>query len=244
MNDDLKYLIKLQDIDIEIIELENSKKEFPKIVDKLESDIASDNELLKKLEKEISEKKKEKIEIEEKIVNYSLSLENSQVKLNTIKTNKEYDAIHVELESLKQLITTGERQLQKYTDDIKNLEDSLNETLNSFEKKSSENGPQIKELKEKIESIDSVISGVAAKKDDINSKIKNKQNLRAYNYIRASRKKGKVIGFVTNEERNCTICYQVLQPQVVNSIRKAREIIYCQNCGSILIWKDQIRENV
>jgi predicted nucleic acid-binding Zn-ribbon protein len=132
----------------------------------------------------------------------------------------------------------------KNTDDIKNLENSLNETLNSFEKKSSENEPQIRELKEKIESIDSVISEVAAKKDGINSKIKNKQFLRAYNYIRSSRKKGKVIGFVTNEERNCTICYQVLQPQVINSIRKAREIIYCRNCGSILIWKDQLVENV
>ena len=243
MNDDLKYLIKLQDIDIEIIELENSKKEFPKIVNKLESDIAGDDELIKKLEKEISEKKKEQKEINEKILNYRLSMENSQVKLNTIKTNKEYDAIHSELESMKQLIAVSEKQMQRNTDDIKNLENLLNETLNSFEKKSSENGPQIKDLKERIESIDSIISEVSAKKDNINIKIKNKQFLRAYNYIRSSRKKGKVIGFVTNEERNCTICYQVLQPQVVNNIRKAREIIYCENCGSILMWKDQVVEN-
>lgn len=243
MNKDMSYLVELQDLDIKIIELESSKKEFPITVEKLEKAISDAENDVKDLERNLEAINNEKKESEQQIINTEILLKRSQERLNIIKTNKEYDAIHAEIDSLKNIIASAQKRLQKFNEDSKNYESKLDEILNSYNQISTENEPKIAELKEKIATIDSSIAEVVTVRDKLIEKI-NKYYLRAYSHIRSSRKKGKVIGLVNNTERNCTVCFQVLQPQVVNQIRKGTSIIYCHNCGSILIWQENSCEKV
>lgn len=242
MNNDIKNLLALQDCDLRIVELENSKEEFPIRVTEFEkaiTDAAGTIEDTRKRSEEITNERKA---VEEQIVNGKISLEKSQERLNTIRTNKEYDAVHAEIETYKNMVASSDKRLLKFSSEIEILENALNEEKETFENISSENQPQIDDLNQQIATIDSSVAEVVEEKEKLIPQI-SKMYIRAYNHVRSNRKKGKVIGVVSNVERNCTICYQLVPPQLVNQIRKGIEIVYCQSCGSILILESSVDEN-
>lgn len=242
MNNDIKNLLALQDCDLRIIKLENSKEEFPIRVTELEKNITDAAGTIEDTRRRIEEITNERKTVEEQIVNAKLSLKKSQERLNTIRTNKEYDAVHAEIETYKNMVATADKRLLKFSSEIEILENALNEEKETFEKISSENQPQIDDLNQQIATIDSSVAEVVEEKEKLIPQI-SKMYIRAYNHVRANRKKGKVISIVSNAERNCTICYQLVPPQLVNQIRKGIEIVYCQSCGSILILESSVDEN-
>ncbi len=242
MSTDYKLLLALQDCDLRIIELERSKEEFPVKVTELEKAVADAAGTIENTQKRIEELTQEKKNVEEQVIDASIALEKSQERLNTIKTNKEYDAVHAEIETHKNIVATADKRIQKFTAEIETLQNALDEEKEAFEKISAENQPQIDDLKQKIATIDSSVADVVAEKEKLIPQIA-KPYIRAYDHIRASRKKGKVISIISNADRNCTVCYQVVPPQLVNQIRKGTDIVYCQSCGSILILESSIAED-
>lgn len=241
MIENYKNLIELEKIDLRVIDLEKSKEEYPKTVEELEKAISEAKAVLENSESKLNEIKNEKKSVEELKTNAKLSLEKSQERLNSIKTNKEYDAVHAEIETHKSIINTAEKKQQKFSDEIEALENELKESKSEYDKIVEENQPQIDELKAKIATIDSAIAEVVSERDNLVPKI-SKQLVRIYDHIRTGRKRGKVLSIVDQKTRNCTICYQLLQPQVINQMRKENNIEYCQNCGSILILKESVSD--
>lgn len=239
MSTDFKNLIELQKIDLRIIKLEQSKEEFPKTVENLEKIISDAKGVLENIETRLEEARTEKKAIEEQKVNAKRSLEKSQERLNSVKTNKEYDAVHTEIETHKNLLSTADKKIQRFSDEIEAIEKELEEAKGEFDKAVEDNQPQIDELKEKIATIDSAIAEVVTEREKLLPNI-NKRYVRTYDHIRMGRKKGMVISIVEGTHTNCSICYQKLQPQVVNQVRKGSDLVFCQNCGSILIWKELV----
>lgn len=236
MSNDFRKLLELEKIDLRIIELEQSKEEYPKTVEKLEKVISDAKAGLENIEARLEDARKEKKAVEEQKANAQLSLEKSQERLNSVKTNKEYDAVHTEIETHKNILSTADKKILRFSDEIYAIENELNEAKGEYDKTVEANQPQIDELKEKIATIDSAIAEVVTERESLVPDI-NKRYVRTYDHIRAGRKRGVVISLVEGTHGNCSVCYQKQQPQVVNEVRKGKDIIYCQNCGSILIWK-------
>ena len=235
MQSDFENLLELQEVDIQIIELEKSKEEFPVQVDMLGKEVSDAESSLKSKEEELNECVEEKKNVEEQIVNAKASLEKSQERLNSIKTNKEYDAVHTEIETQKHILASADKRINKHTTDIEYLQEVFKEAKVEYDEINTKNQPQIEELTSRIAGIDSEIAKVQKKRDKAALKV-NKNHLRVYDHIRISRKNGKVISIVDDSQRNCTICYQIIGPQVIHDMRRGSDIVYCQNCGSILVW--------
>jgi len=236
MSNDFRKLLELEKIDLRIIELEQSKEEYPKTVEKLEKVISDAKAGLENIEARLEDARKEKKAVEEQKANAQLSLEKSQERLNSVKTNKEYDAVHTEIETHKNILSTADKKILRFSDEIYAIENELNEAKGEYDKTVEANQPQIDELKEKIATIDSAIAEVVTERESLVPDI-NKRYVRTYDHIRVGRKRGVVISLVEGTHGNCSVCYQKQQPQVVNEVRKGKDIIFCQNCGSILIWK-------
>ncbi len=241
MSNDFKNLVELQDVDLKIIDLEKSKEEFPIKVETLENEIKEAKGQLETREEELNQLLTEQKKIEEQIVTSKSSLDKSQERLNTIKTNKEYDAVHTEIETQKNLLNTGEKRLKKISQEIETLQSDIEEKRTTAEEVTTKNQPEIDELKTKIAGIDSVIAEVNKDREKIAAEA-NKFYLRSYNHIRSNRKSGSVISVVVSSSRNCDVCYQMIDPQAINEMRKGSNLVYCQNCGSILIWEPRTRQ--
>ncbi len=235
---DLKYLVELQKIDLRIHELEMSKEEFPKQVEELKLLIAEAEEKITALDEKAAEIEKEEKDVRERIENAKIALERSQEKLNTITTNREYDAVHTEIESQRTGIENGEKRLQNFADDKENLQKTREEAVAELESIRGENQPKIDELTARIASIDSDIDQVVQEREQIAPKI-GSSYLRTYDHIHKRRKTGVAVGLVSDAERTCPVCYKVLETQLVNEIRRGNRIQICQSCGTILIWDDE-----
>jgi predicted nucleic acid-binding Zn-ribbon protein len=140
----------------------------------------------------------------------------------------------MEIETQKNIVATSESRKKKLTDEIANLKQASDAAAEDLEKSKTENGPKISELNTKIASIDSVIAGIVKERDAVLPGV-GKATMRTYELIRKRRKSAKVMSLVTSA-RTCTVCYKVLEPQLVNEIKRSTRITLCQSCGSILVW--------
>lgn len=237
MIQDLEYLIKLQEIDLRIYEQEMAQEKFPSKVIELQKEIDDIGSKLESTIKKLEEIENETGKIDEQINNNRALLEKSQSRLSSIKTNREYDAVHAEIEAQKNMINSAVIRKKNLEHESEMLNTTKNETSAEYDKILNENGPQIKDLKAKIELIDSNISEIMKEREDIVPKI-GKSVYRTYELIRKKRKNRRAISLISNS-KNCTICFKILEPQLYNEIKRGTKLILCQNCGSILIWDEE-----
>jgi len=237
---DFENLVLLQEIDLRIIEQELAKKQFPAMVNELEQTVEKAKQAMEAAVNRATEAGNNLLSLDEQAVQAQAGLERSQTRLNSIKTNREYDAVHAEIETQKNIIHSSESRKKKLADEAEQQKAGAEAAKQEFENVKNENEPKSAELKAKIASIDSVIAAIMKERETVTPLI-NKSILRTYDLIRKRRKQGRVISCIT-EARTCSVCYKELEPQIMNEIKRSSKLIMCQSCGSIFIWtenKDQ-----
>jgi uncharacterized protein len=237
MHSDLESLINLQHIDARISEYAREQEGFPAALSELESINKKAQDAVETIKRKMDALSNEKKSLESSIAEAKARLDKSQDLLNTIKTNREYDAAHTQIENFKTMIITGDVKIKKIDQDSAELQQSLETKQTEMEKTVSDNAAKIAELKSKIDTINGSIAEVTSKRDDV-VKTVSKTLLRTYNHILKHRKSGQVLSFVNSSDRTCSVCFKILEAQLVNEIRKSDKIIICQNCGSIFVWKN------
>ena len=238
MISDLESLIKLQEIDLKISELVHEQQEFPSTISSYSGTIKTALDSVDAIKKRLADFVSEKKSTEDKISDAKTQLDRSQERLNTIKTNREYDAVHTQIENFKNTLTSGDAKLKTLAQEAELLQQSLEKEIVELEKIKSENEPHIVEIKGKIDTLGVSIAELTARRNEIMATVP-KAILRTYDYILKRRKTGQVLSFVKGDARTCSVCFKILEPQLINEIRKGAKMITCQNCGSIFIWKNE-----
>ena len=234
MLEDLKYLVQLQEIDLRIKEQELAQEQYPTAVEELNAQIVRTAKELDAINEHLLQAENDKKNWEEQVAKAQISLEKSQERLNSIRTNREYDAVHAEIEAQKSIINSAEQRRNNLVAEIEALHKSVTDHQAELDRIKTENEPRINELRQNIGAIDSTIAAINKERETVIRKIA-RHILRQYDLIRSRRKSGRAISTVTTN-RTCTICYKVLEPQLYNEIRRGMKVILCQSCGSILIW--------
>lgn len=237
MKEEFETLSRLQDIDLRILDIEKSREEFPEQLAALEAELADAGRSLVSLQDKLTRARKSRKDVDDQIADAHAALDKSQDRLAAVKTNKEYDAVHAEMETHKHTLAGGEKRIEKIADDIANLEAKIADIEVASQARIDELTPRIEELRARIATIDTTIAEAAAEREQLAAAVL-KPVLRAYENVRRGRKDGRVISTVNSTDRTCTVCYQKLQPQVVNVLRRGAGISYCQNCGSIMVWQE------
>jgi uncharacterized protein len=231
---DFERLLQLQEIDLRIHEQELARKELPETVRSLEQTVETAHRALETAKATADNAENELRALDEQVAGAQVSLERSEGRLNSIKTNREYDAVHAEIETQKNIIQTSEVRKKKLTDEAARQKANAEAAAVEFEKIKAENEPKIAELAIKISQIDSVIAGIAKEREAMVPLIK-KAILRTYDLIRNRRKSARVVSCIT-EARICSVCHKVLEAQIMSEIKRASKLLMCQSCGSIFIW--------
>jgi uncharacterized protein len=231
---DFEYLLQLQEIDLKIHEQELAKKELPETVKTLEQAVEAAHKAREDAERTAEGAEKEIHSLDDQVAAAQAGLARSQERLNSIKTNREYDAVHAEIETQKNIIQTSEVRKKKLTDEAARKKALAEAAAVDLEKAKAENEPKIAELTATIASIDSVIAGITKEREAI-APLVNKSIMRTYDLIRKRRTTARVVSTVS-ESRICSVCHKVLEPQIMSEIKRSSKLIMCQSCGSIFIW--------
>ena len=233
MKEQLDLLWELQKIDLELKSIKDSQEKYPREIKRLD-----DKE---KIEKEKVQKEKEKIELLEKERRQKeglLGLEQEKVKktegrMFEVKTNKEYQAILTEIETLKGSNNRKEEEILQLLEEI----DELKKTISKREKEIGTLLAKIegekKTLQEKMTRDQEVLRKEMERRVAVTKQLESS----LYKLYNTLKEKRKGVGVVGVKQETCQGCFVNVPPQMFIEVQKNNALIRCPNCNRILYWK-------
>ena len=240
MKIELTKLLEAQKNDLEIDELDRNKKEYPQQRENLLKEIKSTENTLENIKASILEKEKNRRMIENEIKNEREALKRKDNRLLETKTNKEYTAVQHEIVIIRERIDSLETEDLKLMTELDELVPQKEELEKKLQEIQNNNTIKIDEIKKKFESIETDIKKLERKREKSLEGV-NSRTLSIYNRLRKG-KGGIAVSTVDPVKHSCKGCYKQLPPQKVLEIRRGEKIIFCENCGRILVWGERNEE--
>lgn len=228
---ELYKLVKLQKIDTRLMELEAMKGNLPEQVEELRERLAKLQADLTRTRTELEETKKQSRNADLELRTLTDKLKKHQDQLYSVKTNKEYDAITVEIENFEKQIEATELQ------GIELLEkaDRLAREVTGLEQQVAEVGRALnereQELQHRLAETNAEHEQLMARRDALISNL-DRRLFASYERIRKGRN-GTALADIVNY--TCSACYATIPAQTVVEVRKMDRIINCEVCGRILV---------
>ena len=227
-------LLDAQDIDLDIDRLVRAKKDYPQEIQDLQQEIDSLNDQIATTENRVQEIRRNRTTIEGEIEAEREMLSAKETRLLETKNNKEYNAVQAEIEQARARIDNLETEDLQFMTEHDELAPKLEELNASFKEIQAANGARIDDIQQKFDSIESDIAEHEKKRNEALNGI-DKRSLSVYNRLRKG-KNGLAVAHVDHVKFACRGCHKQLPPQKVLEVRRARQMIFCENCGRILVW--------
>ncbi len=238
IKEDLELLMQMQGIDYDLGELERSKEYIPDMMENLRKELEESERLYSNTSGELSEAKVSQSSLELEVSSLQENLKKLQGQMMAIKTNREYDALVAQMDTVKEAINTKESLLLDTIEKIEALSTNIEEYKKRAEEAKNLNSQQLDILQEKMDSVGTKIKIKQDERHNIEVRIP-KRTMSIYERVRKSRG-GSVV--VPVRKRACGACFKGLPPHRVQELKRGDQIIICDNCGRLLVWQDGLSE--
>ncbi len=232
MKDILNGLIKLQDIDSRLLEIDELRGDLPFKVEKQGLEVSAykaENEKKTNRIKEIEQEcRKRSVEIED----FSTKLNKYREKLYLVTSNKEYDALNSEIDHMKKTISDSETFLLQLEEEKLEIEELLTSNSNKIEEVELDLERNQEELERALESTRVEEKKLFKNRKELTGKI-SPQYLQAYDRLRSVHDG---LGLVSITRKACGSCYSQLPQQTLIEVKQNDQIINCVTCGAFLYW--------
>lgn len=228
----LKALYNLQQIDSKIDKIRTIRGELPLEVQDLEDEVEGLETRIKNYEEELKGLQDSISEKKNLIKEANVLIKKYEGQQNKVRNNREYDALTKEIEYQNLEIQLGEKRIKEHKLNIV----QKNEIIEEVQKTLSE---RKKDLKHKRTELDDIISETEIEEKDLikssgkAEKVIEDRLLTAYKKIRKNAVNG--LAVVKIERDACGGCFNKIPPQRQLDIRTRKKIIVCEHCGRILV---------
>jgi hypothetical protein len=226
----LRALYRLQQIDLELDELNEGSGDLPteveslqRRIDDLTASIGVEEEKLRELRESRAGSNNATLELRERVKMLN-------ERLRTVRNNKEYEATTNDIQSAELELQTMERSMTTYNTheamlirDIEGLSRQREELTKEMEEKSDAlntirdtHADEVTELKNSREEVLALISPDLIKR---------------YLHIRTAH--GDAV--VKVRKGACSGCYRAIPPQILVEMRRLEQLFVCENCGRLLV---------
>jgi predicted nucleic acid-binding Zn-ribbon protein len=236
MEEQLIFLIQLQEIDAKIRMQIMQKNRLPETLAILERRRASLNDDLDKVQEELRAAQKNKRDRDKDLETEAQKVEKLKARSSEIKNNKEYQALLKEIEA-------AEQENKAIEDDILGLMEKIDAAaaqITAAEQRAKEETAAIqveqKQHEEAFAKLEEELKAIEEERQKAIARI-SKQVLTQYQKLLVTK-----AGIALAEARgeSCSGCYMSIPPQVYVNVKKNESIITCPNCGRILYYKETI----
>lgn len=233
MQESLKPILDIQELDIKMIRLMRLKKQRAKELQQIES---LKTELLEQLESkkhEVSSINENVASLEKKVTSLNEKIKALEARQSSIKKVDEFNALTQEMTAAEKEKISLEHQISNSVDK-RVAEEEILEKITQSLKSSELNSKELeKEIKYSIEKINE--EGQGLKKDrDLLAQDADEETLKIYDRLLRN-KKDRVI--VPIENRTCSGCHIALTAQHENLVRKGKNLVFCEHCSRIHYWQ-------
>ena len=229
MENQIKYLWRLQEIDLILSEMQGQEDQLGAEIDRLKEDEDELAGVLAGLEEQVALKKDARRDIQTEIERLKGMVEQSKTKLTQITNNKEYFAALKEIESSEKEMNAFETSLLELLEEMEELQSRIGDQQSLLTEKreaiatlEAETSSQVKKLAKKSSSSQRERKKIIALLDE--------RLLARYDRIRR-RFPNAVVNVVRG---TCMGCHVNVPPQVYINLLKGDEILNCPNCQRIM----------
>ena len=234
MNPDLRNLIALQDLELQIASLQNLTSDIPNKIQNLENEL-----------ERVQSSYQERVEHSKELSNRRRALEGEvdllQVKLSrlkeqlmAVKTNKEYTAMLHEIQAAEERIRSEEDKILEIMEETEGKENELKIAEQEMLNQSAELKERIRKTQESAPTMESELLKLNDEKVTIESQIEA-ELLSRYRRI-ADARKG--VGLAEAKDELCSACHVRIRPQMYAELLRTETIHVCDSCSRILFSRD------
>ncbi len=232
VEDKLRALYELQQVDSEIDKIRTLRGELPLEVRDLEDEIEGLQTRINNFEQEIKDlqgmiqEKKNAIKESEALIK---KYEDQQMK---VRNSREFDSISKEIEYQQLEIQLSKKRINEYTQQLEDKKLIIEDSKAILEEKK-------KDLNLKKSELDEIINDTKKdeekflKKSEKVEKVIEERLLNAYKRIRKNMRNGLAVVPVVRDA--CGGCFAKIPPQKQLDVASRKKIIVCEHCGRILV---------
>lgn len=230
---DLEILLEMQKLDDIIGEKEILSESLPHELSSLKHNVESANQQLHDIRLRLEENLKNQKLKELKIKENNEKIGKYKNQLLTIKTNKEYKALNSEISHLE----TSNVEIDDEIIDLMEKEVEIRENQQETEYLQKQAEEKLKanqeRLQRKLEEVQKDINVLRNKRNNLAEELP-KPLIKRYAAL-IKNKQRKAVVFKLNEV--CGGCGYHIRPQMIIEINEGNHIVYCENCGRIIVNK-------
>jgi predicted nucleic acid-binding Zn-ribbon protein len=232
----LEALLALQKIDTQLLQLEALKGDLPNQVKRLHQELADAEQQLVNHEKKLAEYRRETGILEMDLRALESKGKVYQNQLYEVKTNREYDAVTHEIESVKSEIGKRETRQLELMETIEGMEKTVGEAKKSVALLKGEFEQKKAALEKRQEATERDELALKDKRGKLTRGIDSKV-MTSYERIRNAKNGLAIVSVVRNA---CGGCHKTLPPQKVLEIRDMERLYLCETCGRMLVWDEAV----
>lgn len=236
----LKALYDLQKVSSEIDKIRTLRGDLPLEVQDLEDEIEGLETRANNLEEEVKKLSDAIVAKKNEIKEADLQIKKYETQQDTVRNNREYDAISKEIEFQNLEKQLCEKRIKEYTAELKKKKDQAEESRLVVKDRQVDLDAKRVELNTVIAETQQEENDLLKKANIISENI-DERLLNAFNRIRSNARNG--LAVVTVERDACGGCFNKIPPQRQLDIRLHKKIIVCEYCGRILVDTDWDSEN-
>jgi predicted nucleic acid-binding Zn-ribbon protein len=233
----LRVLERIQRIDLEIRAIEEEEKRLCKTIEELETELKGTRDAIAALEAEAGALKTQIKEIDEKIRESSERASKDEKRLNSIKNDRELNALTKEINGANKSKKQGEQEKSSLAAKLDEKEALFNSRQDLLKSREEELGRLSGELESSRGGWKEAIDGKLKSKDELTRSVAP-EILRKYELIR-SRRSG--IGLALVKDEICQGCFTHIPPQVYIMLKRGtdEELQSCPHCHRLLHVEDK-----
>ena len=213
--------LKLNNVDQRIEALDNQLLEFKRVIEEKESVINELNQKYRDYESDV------RLNLDH--------IKKSEAKLNSVKTNKEYQSSIKEIDDLKKKNSSLEDEMIAFLDHIEEAEKTLQSKMAEYtelqNRLNSEKDiirQETEEGKRQLENLDAELKEISA---GIDASLLN-----TYRQVKSTQ--SNEVGIIAVIDAVCQGCHMNIPPQMYNELQRGDHLTKCPMCQRLIYWKD------
>ena len=234
MNPDLRNLIALQDLELNITGLQKQVSEIPDKIQKFESELTrlrAEHDAEVANSKELANRKRS-LEGEVEMLQTKLSRLKDQ--LMTVKTNKEYTAMLHEIQMAEDHIRQEEDKILDIMEKTEDMEQHLKNAEKELLGKTAGIQEEMRKTQDSAPRLESELARLQQEKASMESRIESELLARYRKIAKAC----KGVALAEARDELCSACHIRIRPQIYAELLRTDNIYSCDSCSRILFHRD------
>lgn len=232
MNAQLRTLIDLQVVDTRIAGLEAEVAKLPAEIARVRAAVDEARKAVEDIRARIDASRKSQRAREKDLEDNRVKRQKFEGQLYQVKTNKEYSAVLIEIEDVKQERSRIEDDILTFMEAQDRLASEFKEAEAQFKQRESVGRGEESALGERLRSVEADLATVRGERAELARQVPAAV---LADYDKILRHRGLAVAEVTRPN-SCGGCRVTITPQRLQELRQQNALIHCESCGRYLYW--------